>query len=65
MVSGRGGFRSETRATRLERLHGPKGARSSLRVLSREEKEKLQQEALEERERYRRERALDDSKKRP
>jgi hypothetical protein len=65
VLSGRGGFRSETRTTRLERLYGSNGARSSLRVLSRVEKEKLRQEALEERERYRRERALEDSKKRP
>jgi len=56
-LSGRGGFRSDTRTTRLERLHGPKGAQSGPRVLSPEEREKLRQEALEERERYRREQA--------
>ena len=55
-LSGRGGFRSDTRTMRMERLHGPKGARSGPRVLSPEEREKLRQEALEERERYRRER---------
>ena len=49
-------FRSETRTMRLERLHGPKGGHSGPRVLSPEEREKLRQEALEERERYRRER---------
>ena len=58
VLSGRGGFRSDTRTTRLERLHGPKGAHSGPRVLSSEGKEKLRQEALEEREHYRRERAL-------
>ena len=47
-------FVTETRTTRLERLHGPKR-----RMLSPEEKEKLRQEALEERERYRRERSLE------
>jgi hypothetical protein len=57
---GVGAFRHETRTTRLERLHGPKGAHSGPRVLSPEEREKLRQEALEERERYRRERALRD-----
>jgi hypothetical protein len=55
-LSGRGGFRSDTRTMRLERLHGPKGAHSGPRTLSPEEREKLRQEALEERERYRRER---------
>ena len=49
-------FRTETRTMRLERLHGPKGGHSGPRVLSPEEREKLRQEALEERERYRRER---------
>ena len=53
-LSGR--FRSDTRTMRMERLHGPKGAHSGPRVLSPEEREKLRQEALEERERYRRER---------
>ena len=60
VLSGRGGFRSDTRTTRLQRLHGPKGAHSGPRVLSSEEKEKLRQQALEERERYRREQALKD-----
>jgi hypothetical protein len=55
-------FRTETRTMRLERLHGPKGGHSGPRVLSPEEREKLRQEALEERERYRRERM---SKERP
>jgi hypothetical protein len=59
-LSGRGGFRSDTRTMRLERLHGPKGAHSGPRVLSPEEREKLRQEALEERERYRRERSVKD-----
>ena len=59
-VGGRGAFRNETRTTRLERLHGPKGGHSGPRVLSPEEKEKLRQEALEERERFRRERAVKD-----
>ena len=53
-LSGR--FRSDTRTMRMERLHGPKGAHSGPRVFSPEEREKLRQEALEERERYRRER---------
>ena len=57
-LSGRGGFRSDTRTMRLERLHGPKGAHSGPRVLSPDEREKLRQEALEERERYRRERSV-------
>jgi hypothetical protein len=55
-LSGRGGFRSDTRTNRLERLHGPKPARQRPTELSDEEQEKLRQEALEERERYRRER---------
>ena len=55
---GRGKFRKETRTTRLERLHGPKPAHSGPRALSPEEKEKLRLEALEERERYRREQSL-------
>jgi hypothetical protein len=55
---GRGKFRKETRTTRLERLHGPKPAHSGPRALSAEEKEKLRLEALEERERYRREQSL-------
>ena len=55
-LSGRCGFRSDTRTMRLERLHGPKGAHSGQRALSPEEREKLRQEALEEREGYRRER---------
>ena len=42
-TGGQGAFRSETRTTRLERLHGPKR-----RMLSPEEKGKLRQEALEE-----------------
>jgi hypothetical protein len=46
---------------RMERLHGPKGAHSGPRVLSPDEREKLRQEALEERERYRRERSVKDS----
>ena len=54
-AGGRGAFRPETRTTRLERLHGPKR-----RMLSPEEKEKLRQEALEERERYRREQSIKD-----
>jgi hypothetical protein len=53
-------FRTETRTMRLERLHGPKGGHSGPRVLSPEEREKLRQEALEERERYRRERSMKD-----
>ena len=53
-------FRTETRTMRLERLHGPKGGHSGPRVLSPDEREKLRQEALEERERYRRERAVKD-----
>jgi hypothetical protein len=59
-VGGRGAFRNETRTTRLERLHGPKGGHSGPRVLSPQEREKLRQEALEERERYRRERSMKD-----
>ena len=54
--SGRGGFRSDTRTNRLQRLHGPKVVRKPPPVLPPEEQEKLRQEALEERERYRRER---------
>ena len=54
--SGRGKFRNETRTIRLERLHGPKAAHS--RVPSAEEKEKLRQEALEARERYRQEQLM-------
>jgi hypothetical protein len=60
-TGGRGAFRTETRTTRLERLHGPKGGHSGPRVLSPEEREKLRQEALEERDRYRRERSVKDS----
>jgi hypothetical protein len=60
VLSGRGGFRSDTRTMRLERLHGPKGAHFGQRVLSPDEREKLRQEALEERERYRRERSVKD-----
>ena len=57
--SGRGAFRKESRTTRMERLHGPKVARfPSGASLSKEEKEKRRAEALEERERYRRERFL-------
>ena len=56
VLSGRGRFRSDTRTMRLERLHGPKGAHSGPRALSPDEREKLRQEALKERERYRRER---------
>ena len=59
-LSGRGGFRSDTRTMRMERLHGPNGAHSGPRVLSPEEREKLRQEALDERERYRRERSVKD-----
>ncbi len=55
-MSGRGGFSSDTRTSRLERLHGPKPARKRASALSAEEQKKLRQEALEERERYRRER---------
>jgi hypothetical protein len=60
VLSGRGGFRSDTRASRLERLHGPKPAYKRKRPpeLTVEEQEKLREEALEERERYRRERML-------
>ena len=36
-TGGRGSFRDETRTTRLERLHGPKGGHSGPRVLSPEE----------------------------
>jgi hypothetical protein len=57
-LSGRGGFRSDTRSSRLERLHGPKPAHKGLPKLTAEEQEKLRQEALAERERYRRERML-------
>jgi hypothetical protein len=56
--SGRGKFRNETRTFRLERLHGPKAAHSGRRVLSAEEKDKLRQEALEARERYRQEQLM-------
>jgi hypothetical protein len=56
VLSGRGGFRSDTRASRLERLHGRKPAH--VPKLTVEEQEKLRQEALVERERYRRERML-------
>ena len=59
-AGGHGAFRNETRTTRLERLHGPKGGHSGPRVLSPEEREKLRQEALEERERYRREQSMKD-----
>jgi hypothetical protein len=58
VLSGRGGFRSDTRASRLERLHGPKPAHKRPPELTVEEQEKLREEALEERERYRRERML-------
>ena len=57
-LTGRGGFRSDTRTNRLQRLHGPKVARKALPVLPSEEQQKLRQEALEERERYRRERMV-------
>ena len=57
-LSGR--FRTDTRSMRMERLHGPKGAHSGPRALSPEERERLRQEALEERERYRRERSVKD-----
>jgi hypothetical protein len=54
---GRGAFRRETRTTRMERLHGPKVARTGTGAgLSEHEKEKRRAEALDERERYRRER---------
>ena len=56
VLRGRGSFRNETRASRLERLHGPKPARKSPPELTVAEQERLRQEALEERERYRRER---------
>ena len=59
--TGRGGFRSDTRTSRLERLHGPKPARKPPPELTVEEQEKLRQEALAERERYRRERARSDT----
>ena len=52
---------SDTRTMRMERLHGPKGAHSGPRAPSPDEREKLRQEALEERERYRRERSVKDS----
>jgi hypothetical protein len=55
-VSGRGGFRGDTRTTRLERLHGPKPTRKRAPELPPGEQEKLRQEAMEERERYRQER---------
>jgi hypothetical protein len=58
VLSGRGGFRSDTRASRLERLHVPKPAHKRPPELTVEEQEKLREEALEERERYRRERML-------
>jgi hypothetical protein len=57
-LSGRGGFRSDTRTMRMERLHGPKRAHSGPRALSPEER--VRQEALDERERYRRERSVKD-----
>ena len=58
-LGGRGAFRKESRTTRMERLHGPKVARvTSGASLSNEEKDKRRAEALEERERYRRERLL-------
>jgi hypothetical protein len=56
VLSGRGGFRTDTRTSRLERLHGPKAGRKRTLELSAEEQEKLRQEALDERDRYRRER---------
>ena len=56
VLRGRGSFRNETRASRLERLHGPKPALKKRPELSADEQEKLRQEALDERERYRRER---------
>ena len=55
-LTGRGGFRNDTRTNRLQRLHGPKPAHKRPPELSAEEQEKLRQEALDERERYRRER---------
>jgi hypothetical protein len=58
-LGGRGAFRNETRTNRLERLHGFKVTRTAPRVArSPEEKEKLRAEAMEERERYRRERSM-------
>jgi hypothetical protein len=57
-LTGRGNFRHDTRTSRLERLHGPKPARKRPPEPSPEEQEKLRHEALEERERYRRERML-------
>ncbi len=51
-----GSFRSDTRTTRLERLHGPKPARKRAPELPPEEQEKLRHDAVEERERYRQER---------
>ena len=59
VLSGRGGFRTDTRASRLERLHGPKPAHKGLPKLTGEEQEKLRQEALVERERYRRKRDVE------
>ena len=56
VLSGRGGFRTDTRTSRLERLHGPKAGLKRTLELSAEEQEKLRQEALDERDRYRRER---------
>ena len=56
VLSGRGGFRSDTRASRLERLHGPKPAHKRPPELTVEEQEKLCHGAVEKRERYRRER---------
>jgi hypothetical protein len=55
-LTGRGGFRNDTRTNRLQRLHGPEVARKVPPVLPPEEQEKLRQEALKERERYRLER---------
>ena len=58
--TGRGSFRNDTRTSRLERLHGPKPGSHRPPPPSAREQEKLRQEALEERERYRRERMLGD-----
>jgi hypothetical protein len=58
-LGGRGAFRNESRTARMERLHGPKIARTSPRMaLSHEEKEHRRAEALADRERYRHERSL-------
>jgi len=56
-LGGRGAFRNETRTIRMERLHGPKIARTAP-ALSEHEKEQRRAEALADRERYRREQSL-------